>query len=87
MVNTVDKIYSISGDGIRLFGVGAVMYGMYHNDIETVVGGFALIYAGSSMYTHYTEMKIGEGQMKGLKKISNNLEELTKAIEVKDKVN
>ncbi len=71
-----DKVYACAGDGLRLFGIGATIYGMVNNDMETILGGFALAYAGSSIHRPYTERAIGEAQTKQLNQIISKLEKI-----------
>jgi hypothetical protein len=78
-----DKIYALAGDGLSLFGIGTVIYGMFNNDMETILGGFALTYAGSSIKDYYSKIAKTEvlitaiiTQTKELNNIANKLEKM-----------
>jgi len=75
-MDSFDKAMAYAADGLRLFGIGAVIYGMVNKDMEAILGGFALAYVGSSTSRQYTDVAIGEQQRKQLGQIASKLEKI-----------
>jgi hypothetical protein len=71
-----DKFYAFVGDGVRLYGIGATIYGMVNRDMENILGGLALICGGQSINNRYTNVAIGEIQAKKLEQIASKLEKI-----------